>query len=1206
MSTEFFNDQWRIPSNENQNKVSNYSMEFDGASTTNVNVGNLSAIQGTSTFSISAWVNLDNTGQQRIFGSWEASVSKRIVGFGVHTGSRLLLQVSNDGVSFDQLLSTSTLTANTWTHVVVTFSNGVANFYINGASAGSDTSTTVTNIYNVSNDYFIGSFQSSTTIPFGGKMDQLTIFDYALSQDQVTQLGAEGYVFNFNSSRIRLNSTSILQNVSSFTISAWAKRIGGSNDRMIFGSDASGNRGLYISARGSGQYKVLLSTNGSTNDQFIYSTGGADNVWRNIIVNWNGTSINLFIDGVFVYTQAVVNSTGNFSMPVEPSIGSQNGTTSGFGFIGEISNVQIWDSILTSGGATVGQVAGGEIATIYNNSYPLKGTPPQSSNLKGWWRLDDTATFNSGTSVWSIPDASTNSNNGTSVGMDASSLVASNIYGELMSNPMALSPKPVAYYQLGDQSVSTGPTTDYLVPNNSLSDYVFDFNTDRIDISSSGGSFLNGATKLTVSIWVNLDASTGGDYYQIFAGNWVNPGWQFKLQFIRYGSSLGPRIQFSVRTVNGGVPSAATAQRSFDPAGVGWFNITGTWDGSLIKVYTNGVVGGTSAALTGTINNSNETIELGGQTGTSFNLNGKLSNVAIWKNTALTQPEVTEVYNNGAPLNLNNFSGSAPAALYKLNASEIFNNTSTEWSIDNNAYPSVYNSSLNFNGTNFITAPTTSFGAGDLAVSLWFNQTAGTGYQGMFAGSNYQTNNGNEGFIIYANNTGIEIWYQTASNVFSNIFTLPSVYVLNSWKHVCLVREFGVGWTIYLDGVVAGTNTTSGSKSVGLSSPISAIGRNFNTNLFFNGEISNVSTFNTNLLSADVQTLYNNGTPASDISSLSPVSWWKLDNTTTGLIDNGSASNNGTNNGATEYAGFVNALAGESVGMTSANLITSDLQQTSGYSPYALDFSGITAHLKTYTIPAATNTVTLSAWVKRTGASGSYAGVFGVRNSGGSPDFGLCWQLCFFSTDNKIQFRTSSGVGYNYILTTVTQNDVMPDNTWTHVVGVADGTNIKIYINGVLQTDIKTQTDGTLQTPTSNILFAAQGPSGSQSFNGQLSNCARWNIGLTQAEVTEIYNQGVPSNLNNFSGTTPIGWWQLGSNSSFEGNDWTCLDEIGTDYADSGTTAMANDDITNGPGYSANGLGTSSIDIVGDAPYSTANGLSENMDVLDRTIDVPG
>lgn len=112
-----------------------------------------------------------------------------------------------------------------------------------------------------------------------------------------------------------------------------------------------------------------------------------------------------------------------------------------------------------------------------------------------------------------------------------------------------------------------------------------------------------------------------------------------------------------------------------------------------------------------------------------------------------------------------------------------------------------------------------------------------------------------------------------------------------------------------------------------------------------------------------------------------------------------------------------------------------------------------------------------------------------------------------------------------------------------------------------------------------------------------------FNTELTSTQVTEIYNEGVPSNLNTFSGTAPVSWWQLGSNSSFNTN-WTCLDETGTNNAVSGG-GMTNDDITNGVGYSANGLGTSSIEIVGDAPYSTANGISENMDVLDRTTDLP-
>ena len=131
------------------------------------------------------------------------------------------------------------------------------------------------------------------------------------------------------------------------------------------------------------------------------------------------------------------------------------------------------------------------------------------------------------------------------------------------------------------------------------------------------------------------------------------------------------------------------------------------------------------------------------------------------------------------------------------------------------------------------------------------------------------------------------------------------------------------------------------------------------------------------------------------------------------------------------------------------------------------------------------------------------------------------------------------------------------------------------------------------------------------SYAGGLSNAAIWSgTALSAAQVTEVYNQGVTINLNTFSGNKPNHWWQLGSNSSFNSNSWTCLDEgisssISPLTSAVSTTNMASDDIVNGPGYSANGLGASTIDILGDAPYSTANGLSENMDVLDRTTDVP-
>ena len=126
----------------------------------------------------------------------------------------------------------------------------------------------------------------------------------------------------------------------------------------------------------------------------------------------------------------------------------------------------------------------------------------------------------------------------------------------------------------------------------------------------------------------------------------------------------------------------------------------------------------------------------------------------------------------------------------------------------------------------------------------------------------------------------------------------------------------------------------------------------------------------------------------------------------------------------------------------------------------------------------------------------------------------------------------------------------------------------------------------------------------SSPFNGQLSNCARWNVGLTQAQVTEIYNQGRPSNLNTFSGNAPIGWWQLGSNSSFNTN-WTVLDEKGSNNGTSQN--MTEVDIVDGVGSYANGLssGMGGDEVVGNAPYSSSNSLSVNMDVEDRTTDTP-
>ena len=126
-------------------------------------------------------------------------------------------------------------------------------------------------------------------------------------------------------------------------------------------------------------------------------------------------------------------------------------------------------------------------------------------------------------------------------------------------------------------------------------------------------------------------------------------------------------------------------------------------------------------------------------------------------------------------------------------------------------------------------------------------------------------------------------------------------------------------------------------------------------------------------------------------------------------------------------------------------------------------------------------------------------------------------------------------------------------------------------------------------------------------FDGTLSNASFWNTALTSAQVTEIYSEGVPQNLLNHSAVSSlVSWWQLGSNSSFNTN-WTVLDEV-TASGNNGTSVnMGEDAIVDG--VNTYGGGTSSgmggDEVIGDAPYSTANSLSVNMDVEDRVTDTP-
>ena len=146
---------------------------------------------------------------------------------------------------------------------------------------------------------------------------------------------------------------------------------------------------------------------------------------------------------------------------------SSGGSTYNNGFIGKLSNVQIFNTELPATGSN-------SVETLYNNGSPLTSMSGFTS-LVSWWKLDASATFDSSTNTWTIPDSSSNSNTGTSSGMTQANLVQSDL-----SFTSGYSP-----YALDFDSASS----DYIQINN-------------------GSSKTNGFSELTVSIWANF--STAG------------------------------------------------------------------------------------------------------------------------------------------------------------------------------------------------------------------------------------------------------------------------------------------------------------------------------------------------------------------------------------------------------------------------------------------------------------------------------------------------------------------------------------------------------------------------------------------------------------------------------------------------------------------------------------------------------------------------
>ena len=230
-------------------------------------------------------------------------------------------------------------------------------------------------------------------------------------------------------------------------------------------------------------------------------------------------------------------------------------------------------------------------------------------------------------------------------------------------------------------------------------------------------------------------------------------------------------------------------------------------------------------------------------------------------------------------------------------------------------------------------------------------------------------------------------------------------------------------------------------------------------------------------------------------------------------------------------------------------------------SNYSLDFDGVDDFIDVGSINLG-NTFTLSAWVNLNGFANSQNTVFG----GGNGIYGI-----YIPNSTSIYFNFGSGYAIFIVPSLLT-------STWYNIVFTRNGANGEVFVNGISQ---GTTTALGANNFTVNFLGCEnQGVFTNYYFNGNLDEASFYDSKLSASDISTLYNGGTPTTLPGGA----IAHYKMGEDATFLTN-WTVPDNVGSNDGTSANMTIE--------------------DRVGEAPNSTSNAVSLNMDEVDRVTDVP-
>jgi len=167
----------------------NASLNFDGTDDA-IDAGDNLDLIG-SPLTLSAWVKSNS------WRSYDSVIDKLANGgnyrFHIDSSGAPNFGIRNSGGSYEQITSTKTLTTNIWHHILVTFDNNTtAKIYIDGNFVNQKTDFTIQR-GDTNTKLYIG-YASNNGIYFSGQLDDVRIYNYALTSEQIKNVYNGGAV----------------------------------------------------------------------------------------------------------------------------------------------------------------------------------------------------------------------------------------------------------------------------------------------------------------------------------------------------------------------------------------------------------------------------------------------------------------------------------------------------------------------------------------------------------------------------------------------------------------------------------------------------------------------------------------------------------------------------------------------------------------------------------------------------------------------------------------------------------------------------------------------------------------------------------------------------------------------------------------------------------------------------------------------------